>query len=203
MNDSEYLNWERQMYERRKTRNEQRRARRRYRLFFAASVALWLILAIALLTIPARSKDAPEALQEPIQAPIQEPADDGRLPGDDVPATEYASLEAMPETEYLGEFTMTHYCPCERCCGQWADGITATGTVATQGRTIAVDPAVIPYGSEVEIQYEDGTVERYVAEDCGAAIKENRIDVFMNSHDEALNMGIRKGSVYLVVEVVE
>ena len=45
---------------------------------------------------------------------------------------------------YLGEFRVTHYCACSACCGQYADGVTATGTVASEGRTIAVDTSVIP-----------------------------------------------------------
>ncbi len=95
--------------------------------------------------------------------------------------------------EYLGRFKLTAYCACPICCGEWADGITATGTVATQGRTIAVDPSVIPYGSKVRIK--DNI---YIAEDCGGAIKENRIDVFFDDHNEALNYGVQYEDVYLV-----
>jgi 3D (Asp-Asp-Asp) domain-containing protein len=86
-------------------------------------------------------------------------------------------------TTSIGEYTITHYCPCKSCCGK-TDGITATGTVATADRTIAVDPSVIPYGAEVII---DG--KTYVAEDAGGAIKGNRIDIFCESHSEAINRG--------------
>lgn len=105
-----------------------------------------------------------------------------------------------PELVYLGEFTVTHYCPCSLCCGQWADGITATGTTATEGRTIAVDPTVIPYGSEVIVYYEDGTIAHYIAEDCGGAIKGNRLDVYMGSHRAALAAGVKTASVYVKEE---
>ena len=75
-----------------------------------------------------------------------------------------------------------HYCACKRCTGKSPSdngyGLTATGTVATPNRTIAVDPSVIPLGSEVLIG--DTT---YIAEDTG--VKGNCIDVFVNSHDEA------------------
>jgi len=53
-----------------------------------------------------------------------------------------ASEPMSTEPEYLGTFTVTHYCPCEICCGK-TDGITYTGTQATEGRTVAVDPEVI------------------------------------------------------------
>ena len=96
-----------------------------------------------------------------------------------------------PEMVSLGEFKITHYCPCSLCCGKWADGITATGTTAEEGRTIAVDPKVIPYGSEVVIRYADGSERCYIAEDCGGAIKGNRIDVYMDSHEAALIGGVK------------
>ena len=82
-------------------------------------------------------------------------------------------------------FKVTAYCPCVKCCGK-SDGITATGTVATAGRTIAVDPTVIPYGSKVIL---NGVT--YIAEDCGGAIKGNKIDMFFNTHEEALQWGVR------------
>jgi 3D (Asp-Asp-Asp) domain-containing protein len=90
-------------------------------------------------------------------------------------------------------FITTAYCPCKKCCGKWADGITATGTKAKQGRTIAVDPDVISYGTEVEI---DG--KTYIAEDRGYGINGNRIDIFFNSHKEALAWGIQKKQVKIL-----
>lgn len=90
-----------------------------------------------------------------------------------------------------GSYEITHYCKCARCCGK-NDGITATGTEATQGRTIAVDPNVIPLGSEVLI---DGQV--YIAEDVGGAIKGNRIDVYVDSHSEAIQRGVIEKEVYI------
>ncbi len=96
-----------------------------------------------------------------------------------------------PEQISLGEFAITHYCACSRCCGK-SDGITATGTQATAGRTIAVDPEVIPLGTEVII---DG--QSYIAEDTGRAIKGNRIDVYVDSHSEAIQRGAIEKEVYI------
>lgn len=114
-----------------------------------------------------------------------------------VPAAAPA-VEAKPEPLALGEFKITHYCPGECCCGEWANGYTSTGTKATEGRTIAVDPDVIPYGAEVLVCYQDGTEVVYVAEDCGGAIKGNHIDVYMNSHEDALAAGVKTAKVYLM-----
>ena len=100
-----------------------------------------------------------------------------------------ASDPLMHESEYLGEFTITHYCPCIKCCNK-EDGITYTGTKAVEGRTVAVDPNVIPLGSIVIIGGQE-----YIAEDIGGAIKGMRIDKFMLDHQEALNAGIVQAEV--------
>ena len=102
-----------------------------------------------------------------------------------------ASEPMATEPEYIGTFTTTFYCPCEKCCGN-SDGVTYTGTQATEGRTIAVDPDVIPLGSTVVI---DG--QEYIAEDIGGAIKGNRLDIFKSSHDEALQAGIVQAEVWI------
>lgn len=98
-------------------------------------------------------------------------------------------------TDYrsLGEFVISHYCDCKRCTDD-GDGITASGTKATAGRTIAADPDVLPMGSVVII---DG--HTYTVEDVGGAIKGNRIDIFMNSHEEAIKAGVKTAEVYLEV----
>ena len=73
--------------------------------------------------------------------------------------------------------------------------ITATGTKPTFGRTIAVDPTVIPYGTRVYIKEFDKT---FIAEDCGGGIKGNKIDIFMNTRQECLNWGVREITLYIL-----
>lgn len=109
---------------------------------------------------------------------------------------EITTIEEETRPAYLdmGKFKLTAYCACEKCCGKWADGKTATGTVPVQGRTIAVDEDVIPYGSEVLING-----HTYRAEDCGGAIIGNRIDVYFDNHEEALEFGVQYGQVLLKV----
>ena len=98
---------------------------------------------------------------------------------------------------YLGNYKLTHYCNefYEHICG-YGDGLTATGTNVTPGRTIAVDPNVIPYGSEV---YIEGYGWR-IAEDCGGSVKGNHIDISVNTHSEAMDMGIKYGGVWILVK---
>ena len=104
--------------------------------------------------------------------------------------------ETADEWTSLGEFRITAYCPCETCCGVWAsnrpDGIvyTASGAKAEAGKTIAVDPDVIPYGTEVKI----GS-HTYIAQDTGGAIKGSKIDVYYDDHSAALKHGVKYAEV--------
>lgn len=105
---------------------------------------------------------------------------------------------------YLGEFILTAYCGCEECCEEYAlnrpideNGKAivygASGQRLEQGVSIAVDPSVITYGARVEI---DGGI--YIAQDCGGAIKENRIDVYFENHSDALSFGVQTKPVYII-----
>ncbi|PYI53053.1 3D domain-containing protein [Paenibacillus flagellatus] len=69
-----------------------------------------------------------------------------------------------------------------------AYGITRSGSKAEEGRTVAVDPSIIPLGSTVLIE---GIGVRK-AEDTGSAIKGSRIDVYMNDLEEAVEFGVKK-----------
>lgn len=91
----------------------------------------------------------------------------------------------------MGEFKITAYCPCKSCSGEWGRQ-TSTGAIATEGRTVAVDPSVIPYGSTVIINGAE-----YVAEDCGGLIKGNKIDIYFESHKEAKQFGVQKANIFL------
>jgi 3D (Asp-Asp-Asp) domain-containing protein/sulfur carrier protein ThiS len=79
--------------------------------------------------------------------------------------------------------------------GQAGYGHTATGTTVTEGRTIAVDPNVIPLGWWV---YIEGVGFRK-AEDRGSAVRGNEIDVYFDSHYDALNFGRRYGKTVYVI----
>ena len=96
----------------------------------------------------------------------------------------------------LGQFKATAYCSCEKCCGIWSKyNLTASGAVPEEGVTVAVDPKVIPLGSTVYVEFCDGRVGEYIAQDTGSAIKGNKIDVYFESHEEAWNFGVQKVNV--------
>ena len=107
------------------------------------------------------------------------------------PSTPDAPEENSDGT-YLGKFKLTAYCNCKKCCGKWSGGPTASGKMPKAGRTIAVDPKIIPLGTKVVING-----KTYTAEDTGSAIKNKRIDVYFDSHQAALNFGVQYAKVYL------
>ena len=105
--------------------------------------------------------------------------------------------EVVPELVSLGVCKLTAYCKenYPHICNNGDSTHTATGTVPTVGRTIAVDPSVIPYGSEVIING-----HTYIAEDCGGAIKgKNRIDILFETHTEARRFGIQYAEAFMVI----
>lgn len=111
------------------------------------------------------------------------------------------TILALKDTEYqlvyLGDFKITYYCSEVRkhICGI-GTGTTATGTQVTPGRTIAVDPKIIPYGTQV---YIEGIGWR-TAEDCGGAVKGKHIDVAVKDHSTALDMGTSQEGVWILVK---
>ena len=183
--------------ERRKTRAAQASAKA-----WKLNAILTLILAalaagVALVvTVKAAATEGPAA--SPTEAPTI--SDDGRLPGDDTPAQEPVQLD---QAHVLESVVITHYDVCERCCGK-VDGITASGVRATPYSTVAVDPALIPLGSVVLVDYGDGAgLRRYRAEDTGGAVKGSHIDLCVGSHAEALQLGKRTATVYWLDEEVD
>ncbi len=96
----------------------------------------------------------------------------------------------------LDTFIATAYC---------LTGTTSTGTYTTVGRTLAVNPGIIPYGTHVWIYLEDGTfVGDYYAEDTGANMMEHPyvVDIYMgeDSYDACINWGAQRVLIYVEAE---
>ena len=83
----------------------------------------------------------------------------------------------------LGSYTITAYCPCRQCSGQWGRS-TASGATATAGRTIATSNS-FPFGTKLYIE----GLGTYTVEDRGGAVQGRHIDVFFNTHSEAAAFG--------------
>lgn len=187
------------------TREE--RKRRSNRRLMMITYLLFLILMLGYLTMTAEA----EPQEEPAEPTVQ--TIDGILPGDDTPATTrcYMTEEEVEQAENemieaallaratrIDNVTVTHYDCCVECCGK-DDGITASGVRATPGVTVAVDPSVIPLGADVLVDYGDGDIKYYRADDVGGAVKGNHIDLCVSSHQEAVELGRKTAAVWWVM----
>lgn len=124
-------------------------------------------------------------------------------------------VESVPEASpTVIRMKATAYDLSYKSCGKTPDhpayGITKSGTRATVGRTVAVDPEVIPLGSRLYITFPEEYAHlngEYIAEDTGSLIKGNSIDIFFGEdkegstevYDNAMEFGVR----YVDVQVLE
>ena len=130
-----------------------------------------------------------------------------RKPSLFVPAPYYGDIVAdgpvFTRKVSLGVFCLTAYCPCSKCCGKYAKDrpidengdvivITASGARAYAGTTVAVDPSVIRFGTTLQING-----HTYVAQDSGASIVNNRIDIYFDDHQEAWDFGVQFAEVFI------
>lgn len=136
---------------------------------------------------------SPDDCQDAIAAPIptvkefNEAQKDILIPAPEpniVVAEEESAPTQPPERTLvsLGEYRISAYCPCEKCCLK-SDGITASGTQATAGRTAAMNG--VPFGTKIVI---DG--HEYTIEDRGGGLGSKIIDIYFDTHEEALNSGL-------------
>ena len=103
----------------------------------------------------------------------------------------------------LGEFKITAYCPCEKCCGYWAtvrpvdeNGepivYTASGRIAAQGVTVAADTSILPFGTVLVIGGHEYTVQ-----DRGGMVKGNHVDIYFDSHEAAKEWGTQYMEIFV------
>jgi 3D (Asp-Asp-Asp) domain-containing protein len=102
----------------------------------------------------------------------------------------------------LGEYKLTSYCACEKCCGYWAtirsldeDGnpivYTASGAIARQGVTVAADTDVLPFGTVLLIGGEE-----FIVQDVGGGVQGKQIDIYFEEHRAAVEFGVRYETIY-------
>ena len=99
--------------------------------------------------------------------------------------------EKNVELVSLGEYKITAYCGCSKCCGKWSEfNLTASGTTPKQGRTVGCNS--LEFGNEIFING-----EKYVVEDTGN-MKDNVIDIYFDLHEDALNFGEQYVEVFKI-----
>lgn len=195
------------------------------RMFGEISLVIVLVLAVLDLLVigvvraASASTETTEASAQNVQsAPLsvdfsyfQNDIEAKRVPMTRELECEIVLLDAYPETGrndldelrgfdgVLRECTVTYYC-CEKrphICGG-GTGKTATGTDVTAGRSAAVDPNVIPLGAEIFVDYGDGVLHSYIAEDTGSAVLGGHIDLAVQTHEEALELGTAVATVWWI-----
>lgn len=104
-----------------------------------------------------------------------------------------AQTSADPGMTYLGNFTLTAYCSCAKCCGQWAAyaGTTASGAHVEEGVTVAMGG--VPFGTKLSI---NGHI--YTVQDRGTPY--GHVDIYFSTHAAACAFGMQYADVYLVNE---
>ncbi len=96
------------------------------------------------------------------------------------------------------QMRVTAYCPCSKCCGSYSDGVTASGHKISQGDRFVAADKTYAFGTEMIIPgYKNSETVEVLAR--GGAIRGNRLDVFFNTHQEALEWGVK----YLDVKIRE
>lgn len=131
-------------------------------------IAQYLIMLLALLTLQRPAATQPHALSP--------------------------AAEAVAQMTYAGEYTIVAYCAEQypHICG--GNPTTKSGEPVTPGVTIAADPAVIPLGTRI---YIDGIGER-VVQDTGGEIKGRKIDLAVESHQEAVEFSRKTAKIYIL-----
>ena len=154
---------------------------------------------------PERQLASLDAAQEPEMVVVeQEPTQEEQIATDEPQDAENAIETVAVAQRYvsLGEFKLTSYCACEKCCGYWAtirpldtngDPIvyTASGAVARQGVTVAADISVLPFGTVILIGGDE-----FVVQDVGGGVNGKHIDIYFDDHQMALAFGVQYQTIY-------
>lgn len=116
----------------------------------------------------------PPAIEQPTPQPLDAPMFNGR------PIRKVRTMRML----------VTAYSPDERSCGQFADGVTASGySVWTNGmKLVAADTRLLPFKSIITIDgYNEGKPVPVL--DRGGKIKGHRLDVLYPTHEIARKWG--------------
>ena len=129
------------------------------------------------------------------QVNTQSSSDESELKAVSIPEEQKEQLNTESKSEptekwRIVRMKVTGYCPCSKCCGKHADGITANGHKIQPGDTFVAADKRYSFGTEMVIEgYNNGQPVKVL--DRGGAIKGNKLDAFFHTHQEALEWGVR------------
>lgn len=182
-------------------RREERRKRlnQRFRRMFAVALLMGFIIGFVVGKLTANTEEihVPDTAPEVMTTILPSVT----LPPDPViPEPE----ESAPEKVCLGEYRITAYCACEKCCGEWAknrpNGIVvgAAGIELVAGVSCA---SPLPFGTVVEVE----GLGTYIVQDRTASWVAEKydnkvIDIYFDSHEAACEFGLKYANVYVEEE---
>lgn len=168
--------------------------KRSWELILSLAITAWAVMCVYCLSRPVQEPEP-----EPVALPEIVEVKEAPEPVEEVPEDSEPELD-LTKLNQIENATLTHYCICKQCCGKDeshpAYGITASGRKAEPYVSVAVDPHLIPLGSTVYIDYGDGELAEFRADDTGSAVAGAKIDLCVTSHQEALEMGVKTVKVY-------
>lgn len=161
---------------------------------FLATLSVILLATTSLAATPALHPfpETPSAPAVAVAPPVAAPATPAAELMFDTASTAQPIAKPATSTSRVVWMLVTAYCPCTKCCGPRAAGITASGKDVSynDGHFVAADTDLLAFGSVVRVPgYADNTPVEVI--DRGSAIKGNRLDVFFPTHDQALVWGRR------------
>lgn len=193
--------WEYEAYKGRKKRNP-------YQLWYLLVVIVWAVMIVTLLMVEFAPKveEQEETVQETVETEEVQTE-----PVILIAAEENDQVEEIDEVidltkmKQIENATVTAYCICKKCCGKDPDhpayGITASGRPAEPFLSVAVDPFLIPLGSTVYMDYGDGVIHQFRADDTGSSVAGAKIDVCYPDHETALLHGVQTARVWWEEEI--
>lgn len=182
-------------------RREERRKRlnQRFRRMFAVALLMGFIIGFVVGKLTANAEEIPVTDTAPEVMTTILPS--VTLPPDPViPEPE----ESAPEKVCLGEYRITAYCACEKCCGEWAKNrpggivVGAAGIELVAGVSCA---SPLPFGTVVEVE----GLGTYIVQDRTASWVAEKydnkvIDIYFDSHEAACEFGLKFANVYVEEE---
>lgn len=175
--------------------------RREARFWYAAAILILLLLALcwraAEIQAAGEKETAEKAEAGPVVQTLQLDMGMSKPAEAVLIRAKRGAEDAEPDRDNLiSDCTITYFCAetYPHICGT-GDGLTAMGAQVQPGVTCAVDPDVIPLGSAVMVDFGDGVLHTYRAEDTGGAVRGNHVDLCVASHQEAEALGVMYATV--------
>ena len=139
-------------------------------------------------TITESAEISPPVLNEPEITANTEQSGPGSTPNEE-PENPEDTSDQVDKWETV-RMRVTPYCACEKCCGEYADGITACGHEIVPGDAFAAADRRYSFGTEMFVPgYNKGKPIKVL--DRGGAIRGDRLDVFFHTHEAALQWGVK------------